>query len=605
MLRGRGFSIEGLTVGAVLAFLAVLMAPACRAAVSEPESAAVATATATAPAPAPARGEALYREGRLASGAPVQAQRLGSPVEGAAAACVNCHRRSGLGSYEGSILVPPIIGPYLFRERTANTQDLNLPHIRGFTPNAYAYTDLTLAAAIRTGVAGDGRVMNALMPRYSIDDASLAALLEYLKTLSAGPFPGVGDQVLEVATIVTPDVDPDERGAMLKVIEEYFRARNAAVDARIQGAAPAGGGAAEYRAVRHWHLQVWELAGPAGTWQEQLQKRQSADPVFAVISGLGRTTWSPVQTFCERNHVPCVFPNIDLPPALGTDYYSIYFSRGVVLEADLIFKELSAKAAEAGDVNVAAGAETGAATATATATAATTTGRIVQVFRSGDIGAAAAEALTRSARGSKFVVTNRVLPTVPTAPSAGAAADESAVRRALKEALTGVRPLDTLVLWLRPRDFAALGETSPPSNPMYLSGSMANVEDAPPPAAWRKSLHMAYPFDPPDRRRMRENFPHAWFHQHGIPLTADRVQSNTYLACSMMADVFDAMLDSYVPDFFIERLEMMAGNQLSTGFFPRLSLGTGQRYASKGGYIVKFGEPDHARLVVEGEWAAP
>jgi cytochrome c553 len=574
MLRGVKFSIGGLTVAAVLAFLAALMAPACMAAVSGPESA----AAAPAPADAAARGEALYREGRLASGAPVQAQRLGGPVEGAAAACVNCHRRSGLGSYEGSILVPPIIGPYLFRERAANTQDLNLPHIRGFTPNAYAYTDLTLAAAIRTGVTADGRVMNALMPRYSIDDASLAALLEYLKTLSAGPFPGVGDQVLELATIVTPDADPDERAAMLKVIEEYFRVRNTAVAARIQGAVPAVGGGAEYHAVRHWHLQVWELAGPADTWEEQLQKRQSADPVFAVISGLGRATWTPVQSFCERHQVPCVFPNIDVPSLSGTDDYSIYFSRGVVLEADLIFKELSAKAA---------------------------TGRIVQVYRSGDIGAAAAGALTRSTLGSRVVVTNRVLPTVPTAPSAGAAADETAVRRDLKEALTGLRPLDTLVLWLRPRDIAALGAASPPSNQIYLSGSMANGEDAPLPAAWRESVHMAYPFDPPDRRRMRENFPHAWFHQHGIPLTADRVQSNTYLACSMMADVFDAMLDSYVPDFFIERLEMMAGNQLSTGFFPRLSLGSGQRYASKGGYIVKFAPPDHVHLVVEGDWVTP
>jgi hypothetical protein len=182
---------------------------------------------------------------------------------------------------------------------------------------------------------------------------------------------------------------------------------------------------------------------------------------------------------------------------------------------------------------------------------------------------------------------------------------ETQVRNELKAAVAELRPQDTLVLWLRPPDISSLGDDAPASVTIYLSGSMANLESAPLPAAWRGTVLMAYPYDPPDRRRVRENFPHAWFRQHGIPLTADRVQSNTYLACSIVADVFDAMLDSYVPDFLIERLEMMVGNQLSTGFFPRLSLASGQRYASKGGYIIKFDPRDHARIVVEGDWVVP
>jgi hypothetical protein len=529
-----------------------------------------------------ARGESIYREGRLASGAMVRAEQLGKVMQGAAVACVNCHRRSGLGSYEGSVLVPPIIGPYLFRERAANAQDLTLPHVRGFTPNGYAYTDETLATAIRKGVAGDGRFMNPLMPRYTLDDATLEELIAYLKILSTGPFPGVSDQVLEIATIVTSDAEPSEREAMLKVIEEYFRARNTAVASRIQGAQHAAAGATEYRAARHWHLQVWELSGAADTWEEQLRQRQSADPVFAVVSGLGRTTWAPVQSFCERNRLPCVFPNIDSPPASGQDDYSIYFSRGVLLEADLIFQGLSVKTA--------AGAPSG---------------RIVQVYRSGDIGVDAAEALTRSAQELHLPVLNHVLPPWPATSAARAMLAETQVRNELKAAVAELRPQDTLVLWLRPPDISSLGDDAPASVTIYLSGSMANLESAPLPAAWRGTVLMAYPYDPPDRRRVRENFPHAWFRQHGIPLTADRVQSNTYLACSIVADVFDAMLDSYVPDFLIERLEMMVGNQLSTGFFPRLSLASGQRYASKGGYIIKFDPRDHARIVVEGDWVVP
>ncbi|MEA3134254.1 MAG: hypothetical protein QOG17_2100 [Gammaproteobacteria bacterium] len=526
------------------------------------------SAVRAAESPSTNSGESIYRDGRLASGALVRAERGGSTLQGAPVACVNCHRRSGLGSYEGSVLIPPIIGPYLFRVRAVNTADLGLPHVPGFTPNRYAYTEKALATAIRSGIAADGRVMNALMPRYSLDDASLGELVDYLRNLSAGPFPGVSDQALSIATIVTPDADPIEREAMLEVIEKYFKVRNAAVASRIQGDGPSTAGAAQYRAVRNWRLQVWELSGPAATWEEQLQRRQTSDPVFAVVSGLGQTTWAPIQSFCEKNKVPCLFPNLDLPPAGGPNYYSMYFSRGVLLEADLILARVSSQD-----------------------TALSGAGRIVQVFRSGDIGAGSAEALTRAAENLHIAVVNRVLPALLT-------------RLELKTALTDLHPQDTLVLWLRPPDVALLGDAVPSSR-IYLSGMMANLEDAPLPAAWRGSVYMTYPYDPPDRRRVRLNFPHAWFHQHGIAITADRVQSNTYLACIFVADTLDSLLDSYVPDFLIERLETMAGNELSTGYFPRLSLASGQRFASKGGYIVKFDARDRGRVLADGDWLAP
>jgi hypothetical protein len=49
----------------------------------------------------------------------------------------------------------------------------------------------------------------------------------------------------------------------------------------------------------------------------------------------------------------------------------------------------------------------------------------------------------------------------------------------------------------------------------------------------------------------------------------------------------------------------MAGNELSTGYFPRLSLASGQRFASKGGYIVKFDARDRGRVLADGDWLAP
>ena len=63
-----------------------------------------------------AAAEALYRQGILPSGQPLRGERQGSePLEDPAAACVNCHRRSGFGTEEGRIVIPPINGEYLFR----------------------------------------------------------------------------------------------------------------------------------------------------------------------------------------------------------------------------------------------------------------------------------------------------------------------------------------------------------------------------------------------------------------------------------------------------------------------------------------------------------
>src|ERR1035437_4210088 len=61
-------------------------------------------------------GESIYRQGVLPSGAALHgAREAGIGVEGMAAACITCHRSSGLGTTEGRIVVPPIIGKYLFR----------------------------------------------------------------------------------------------------------------------------------------------------------------------------------------------------------------------------------------------------------------------------------------------------------------------------------------------------------------------------------------------------------------------------------------------------------------------------------------------------------
>jgi hypothetical protein len=534
-----------------LAFLAVFYSLPIDAATSVPSS----------------TGQRLYREGVLPSGAVLLGIRdNGVPLQGAAAACANCHRRSGLGSYEGTTTVPPIIGRYLFRTRQTNVSDLNLPHVRGFTPNREAYTNATLATAIRTGTALGGRTLSYLMPRYDLDAASMAILIDYLQHLGAEPVPGVSDSQLDFATVVTPDADPIATEAMLSVMERFFAVQNEVIASETRPLKTDR--EFMYRVTRRWRLHIWRLAGAPETWDGQLKARISAEPVFAVISGIGGRNWQPVHAFCEERALPCLLPNVDLPIVAEQDFYSVYWSRGVLLEADLMGQSL------AKDVVVPVSRS-----------------RIVQVFRTDDIGGAGAAALrSRLASGGREPVDQML------------SGDSREIGR---KAFAGLRPGDSLVLWLRNADLAALPTELPRDVEVFASGLMAGLEGATPPASWRARLHLAYPFDLPDLRRVRINFPLGWMRLQKLPVVNERIQSDTYIACQILAEALGSMLDSFVREFLVERVESMLSTRLETGYYPRLGLAPGQRFASKGGYLVHFAASSGTQVIAEGDWTTP
>ncbi|BDG10823.1 c-type cytochrome [Anaeromyxobacter paludicola] len=528
---------------------------------------AAAGARPAAPAPAsPGAGERIYREGLLPSGRPVRGAREGGGgVEGALAACATCHRRSGLGSWEGQTVIPPILGRYLFRPGARNVDDLDLPHVQGYVARRGAYTDATLARAIREGKDREGRPLGYLMPRYALDDASMASLIAYLKQLGAAPEPGVTRDTLHFATIVTPDADPVARQGMLDVLRQFFHDKNAG----YRGATPPmqSSRGIMYRVNRKWQLHVWELSGSPDSWEAQLHERLAAEPVLAVISGLGGRTWAPVHRFCERAALPCLLPNVDLPVVAEGDFYPVYFSKGVLLEAALLSREL-AREQERAAVR-----------------------RLVQVVRPGDVGEEAAAALAKAAPPGLASVTRTVGAGEP--------------RAALAAALTGLGPGDAVVLWLRPGDVAALPADPGPVAAVYASGRMGGLERAPLPPAWRARARLAYPFDLPEERRVRMSFPLGWFQVRRLPVVAERVQTDTWLACAILSETLGHMLDSFVRDYLVERMEALLSHRLVNGYYPRLGLAPGQRFASKGGQVVRFAQGAGTRVVSEGGWAVP
>jgi len=515
-------------------------------------------------APTADAGEAIFQRGVLSTGEPLEATRDGGlRMHGEAAACMNCHRRSGLGAKAGLTTIPPITGMYLFHPRDRNPDDLDLPFVDGIRIDREPYTDTTLARAIREGLDSEGRPLSYLMPHFAMTDADMAALIRFLKRLDHRRLPGVDGDVLHFATIVTPDADPVKRRGMLDVIEHYFKDKNSFP----LGATPRlrTSRSMMFMVNRRWQLHVWELTGAESTWQAQLEQHLAAQPVLAVVSGLGGRDWAPVHAFCEREAVPCLFPNIEVPVGDDKDFYSLYFSSGVLLEAQLIAQSILH--GSGGEVAKS----------------------VTLVYRDGDVGVAGARALAAALRPHGINVSSQVL----------------GPRESIATMLRKAPRADALVLWLRPPDIAALGNGPPAAASVFISGLMGGLERAPLPPGWRKVTRLAYPFDLPERRRVRVDYALGWFAIRHIPVVAEQVQADTFLACGLLAETLNHMADTFVRDYLVERVEDMIEHRVITGYYPRLTLAPGQRFASKGGYMVRFPEPTGTRLVADGDWIVP
>jgi len=558
---------------------------------------ALAAASAYALAPQPGAGESIYLRGILPSGAPLEGQRqaAGLTARGADAACVNCHQRSGLGTYEGynlAVTIPPIAGAYLFHSREATTKEAVLPYVEWMHSNRDPYTDATLARAIREGLDSQGRPLSTLMPRFALRDADMDSLIEYLKQLGSHPAPGVSERELQFATVITPDADPARRKAMLDVMEHYFANKNLfpiGNSREIHTSGKTQGAKSMFMSHRLWRLNVWDLTGPASTWGAQLDADMKKEPVFALVSGLGGSNWTPVHQFCERRQVPCLFPNVDAPIDDSRDFYPLYFSKGVLLEADLIARQIAAatlrRSAAPGERVSQKSEDRGAAVTPAPA--------VLQVYRPGDSGEAAALALAAELKRLGVAARNQPLAAGPPGKGVG-----ESVRAAGKS--------DILVLWLRPSDLADLGDAAAAPPTVYVSGIMAGLEHAPLPTAWRGRVRMTYPYELPEKRDLRVRYALSWFSIQHIPVVDEPLQANTYLACGLLAETLSHMADNLVQPFLVEMLQNKVERRLiNTGYYPRLVLALNQHFASKGGYIVHFAGPEGLKLAADSDWVVP
>lgn len=510
-------------------------------------------------------GRRIYMEGMLPSGSPLKGMRMENiSVDGKAAACENCHRTSGMGSLEGNIVAPPISGRFLFA--TADNRPLAFVDTRAASnlTRAHApYTEATLNKAVTQGVNVGGSKMNPLMPRYKLSNAETKALMAYLRQLSTELSPGVGTDSLEFATVVTPEVDAKEREVVVGMMQSIFRQRNASQEARSgQMKMPLD---LVPRTPRGWNLSVWELKGAPETWAGQLKEFYQKKPVFALISGLGHSVWSPVDDFCQQQKLPCLLPSLDVVPD-QPGFYTLYYSHGVALEAEVLAKQLRDKDDK-------------------------TARRLVQIYRDDEAGRAGSTALSQALSNSNIKVEARKL--------AGLEAAQ------VEEAFKDVSDKDELMLWLPAANLAEIGKViaKPKTGQTYVSGIMSKDSYAAVPKDWQASLRVVYPYELGEKRASNLASIRQWLKTWSVPMTNEPLQAEVFFNMLFLTDLVSQMLDNLHRDYMVERAEDMLSVGSNVSPYPHLSMSRGQRFASKGAYIAKLGE--NGVLTADSQWIVP
>ncbi len=545
-----------------------------------------------------AYGESIYKEGILSSGKPLTAMRVFGALSGREAACINCHRPSGMGSVEGNIQIPPITGQALqFTGNDPIIAEMNTRARRSLNPASAPYTLESFTNALQHGINSQHREMLELMPRYNISSEDIKYLQSYLNTLSSTKVPGVSRDQIHFATVITPDVDPKKRAIFINTLEKFLVVKNASTQAG-QGAGRrhmVTAGELVYGSERVWVNDLWELKGDLSTWNAQLERLYEKTPVFAMVSGFSASQWDPVAEFCEQKGIPSWFPIVDSAPESINQHYSLYFNRGVLLEADVLAQQLLDNPLQKGK-------------------------RVVQLYSEGSVGIAAKDHLAADLKGSGMLAESYVFSV-----------------SGVKAVLSRLEKDDILMLWLKPEDLRLLNKMPPPQTSTYLSGLMAGGENSPVSAGWKKTVQMIYPYELPEKRQFSLSYFRQWMQMYQLEVADELFQSQIYFALDSFQQIMAGMWGNINRDYLIERAESQLGfnetanlesrnlqrasirpigretvitqrmSQLngSTTVYPHMSLGPGQRFSSKGAYVVRFKNADTNDLEALSSWLVP
>jgi hypothetical protein len=508
-----------------------------------------------------ARGKAIYRSAYRLDGTPVRATvQRDVPLPAGSGACATCHRRSGIGTAEGGARSLNLTARVLFAPT-------DKPPLRP------AYDEAKLAAALIGGVAADGSRLSDLMPRYQLGKDDIRALYTYLHTLGAEDSPGVTADDIEVVTIVAEDAPPAARRAVLDTLERFIEQKNAGTRREVDRAVAANKnyfGHSRDRAYRRWDYHVWTLTGPASGWNEQLGSLYEQNPPFAVLSGFVGHDRGVVHDFCERRELPCLLPFDDAPAGTSGDFYSLYFSTGPDLQAQVAAADAAAEHGSSAGV--------------------------LLVYA--DTPAA------RRGRDAFVAEWRKRGKSMPSEQTIRAEARPSP--REWSRLLAGAQP-DVLVTWIGEPQLATLATPGfrglPPR--IYTAEAFTDWSGDSVSEPFRARLRHVYPYALPRANGAQFVREEMWLKQRGLEDRERLPAAEAMFAAHTFGGALAEMQSVFSRDYLLETLEHSLDNTQTTSIYPTTTIGPGQRTISRGAWVTELGASQDGARFAKAHWLEP
>ena len=530
-------------------------------------------------------GERMYREGILPSGEPMQAIVMGDiPVDGRMFTCDDCHQRSGLGSLEGTVITWPTNGKELYKPRRRTgawrppESEKNKKDIRKSLPPYWdiedvrpAYTDESLATVLWTGIDPAGRKLNPIMPLYLLEDGDMAILVNYLKNLSVKMAPGVDDTTIRFATVITEDVPEKDRQTMLSTLQAHIDSHNS--QSRHEERRARSGPfykTERHQAYRRIDLALWELKGPENSWADQLKSYYEKQPVFALLGGMTSGSWRPIHEFSEQNKIPTIFPLTDFPVISDTDWYTLYFSKGIYQEGEATARYLHAEVAGDSDA------------------------KIVVISRESMQSDALNQGFSESWKKFQQAEPEHLV----------LDQDKKLTAGFWQEVMKSQKPT-VLILWLGSDDLEkidSLMQAEKLPRKILLSSEMLDYAFETIPDDLRDNVYLTYQYSLPSTRGKRILAVKRWLQARKVPVTDLKMQTKIYFIGWMLPGAIKNMRSEFFREYFLEGFDMMTDQDYAIAVYPRLTFGSGQRYASKGCYVVQLTKGLNPEPVKVSDW---
>lgn len=524
-------------------------------------------------------GEKMYREGILPSGKAMEAFiRKDVEVDSTAFSCSSCHLRAGIGSVEGGVVTPPTTGNKLYKPYRRPPSLDDVPDRAGRYIYAKTvverppYTRGTLATALRFGIDPAGQNFNDVMPRYPLNDRDMSILISYLESLSLVPSPGADDRGFSFATIITEDVSDDDRKALLQPLNAFITQRNNQVrmynDFIKFGYTPT---ADMKYAFRQASLDIWELKGKPETWKAQLKSHYSHKPVFAILGGISNREWKPIHEFCEEERLPCLFPITDFPVLSNTGWYTYYFNKGFAQEGEAVATYLNRLETLPDET------------------------RILQIVQDSPEGNALAAGFQ-----SKWTELEH-----PPVKTVKLTSDQISNDAELANLIKVDKP-SILILWAAPERFHGLQSILKHDDApkmAFLSSGYLGKKTTLIPETIRDKVYLTFPY-----RITPYAGPKTGGFDFKVPILTTAKDLGDRRILSRTTDVLQQsvqkgislLYDNLYRDNLLDVMSMQM--DLTVRDYERLSFGPGQRYVSKGCYIIQLGTGEDPPLLAKSEW---